>query len=254
MSPAFTIITVVRNDPRVAAAAASVLSQEVDGGLEYIVVDGGSTDGTLPALAPFRGRIDRLVSEPDRGIYDAMNKGLALATGDVVGFLHADDVYPHPGVLAKVARAFQDPAIEACHGDLLMLAPGPDRRVLRGWRSSPFKPGAFRYGWMPAHPTFFVRRSLYARLGGFDLGYAIAADFELMLRFLERHRVVSTYLPEVLVEMRAGGASNGSLARIASANAECHRAFAANGLAPSLLFVPCKLARHALQVFVRPSS
>ena len=246
-----SIITVVRNDPRVAEAARSVVDQVFAGKLEYIVVDGASSDGTLAALAPFRDRIAHLRSEPDRGLYDAMNKGLALATGEVVGFLHADDRYPHAGVLARVAAAFADPQVQACHGDLLMLKPGESRRVLRYWRSGPFRRGSFQRGWMPPHPTFFVRRDVYTRLGGFDLAFAVAADFELMLRFLEVHGIASAYVPEVLVEMRAGGASNGSLAQIAAANGECRQAFRAHGLTPSPLFVPLKLGRHALQLFRR---
>lgn len=251
MTTRFSIVTVVRNDPRVAQAVQSVLEQKFDGSLEYIVVDGASTDGTHAALEPFKSRLNTIVSEPDRGIYDAMNKGLALTTGDVVGFLNADDRYAHAEVLARVARAFKDPDLQACFGDLAMLSQGEGANVLRCWRSSPFRPGAFNRGWMPPHPTFFARKEVYSRLGGFRPEFRIAADFELMLRFLEKHRIHSTHIPEVLIHMRAGGASNGSIGRIARANVECRRAFEANELPCSPLFIPLKLTRHAWQLFDR---
>jgi glycosyltransferase involved in cell wall biosynthesis len=248
-----SIITVVRNNPLVTEAVASVLNQ-CTGNIESIVIDGASTDGTLAALAPLRPRIAHLVSEPDNGIYDAMNKGLRLATGDIVGILNADDLYQDPSVFTKVLRAFEDPTIEVCYGDLVYVRQEDTSKVLRYWRSGPPAPEAFQWGWMPPHPTFFVRRRVYERLGLFDLRYRIAADYEFMLRVLLQHRLKAAYIPEVLVRMRAGGASNGSLKGILRANAECRRAFRDLGLPCTPLFTPLKLARHALQLAKRPPS
>lgn len=252
MLPSFSLITVVRNNPLVAEAVASVLGQKYEGRLEAIVIDGASTDGTLAALAPLRHRLAHLVSEPDQGIYDAMNKGLRLATGDIVGLLNADDLYQDEQVLARVARAFEDPAVAVCYGDLVYVRSADPSKILRYWHSGPPRPTAFQWGWMPPHPTFFVRRHVYDRLGHFDLRYRIAADYEFMLRVLLKHRLQATYIPEVLVRMRAGGASNGSLQGILRANAECRRAFRDLGLPCTPLFTPAKLARHAAQLFQRP--
>lgn len=252
MTSTFSIVTVVRNNPQVAEAVASVLAQQGTGGVASIVIDGASTDGTLAALEPLRPRLARLVSEPDRGIYDAMNKGLALAEGDIVGLLNADDLYADDQVLARVARAFADPAVEACYGDLVYVRADDPARVLRYWRSGPPRPAAFPWGWMPPHPAFFVRRSVYERLGRFDTRYRIAADYEFMLRVLLKHRLAAAYIPEVLVRMRAGGASNGSLRAILRANAECRQAYRDLGLPCTPLFTPLKLARHALQLLQRP--
>jgi glycosyltransferase len=252
MTLSISLITVVRNNPQVAQAVASGLDQAYAGRIESIVIDGASTDGTLAALAPLRARIAHLVSEPDKGIYDAMNKGLRLATGDLVGLLNADDLYQDSQVFSRVARAFDDPTVEVCYGDLVYVRSEDPSQVLRYWRSGSPRPEAFQWGWMPPHPTLFVRRSVYDRLGLFDLRYRIAADCEFMLRVLLKHRFKAAYIPEVLVRMRAGGASNGSLKSIFQANAEYRRAFRDLNLPCTPLLTPLKLARHALQLLQRP--
>lgn len=252
MVPAFSLVTVVRNNPLVAQALRSGLDQDYPGRIESIVIDGASTDGTLAALEPLRPRLAHLVSEPDQGIYDAMNKGLRLATGDIVAILNADDLYQDRTVFARVARAFEDPEVEACYGDLVYVRAGATDRVLRYWRSGPPRPDAFQWGWMPPHPALFLRRRVYDRIGLFDPKYRIAADFEFMLRALVKHRLKAAYLPEVLVRMRAGGASNGSLRNILHANAECRRAFRDLDLPCTPFFTPLKLARHAAQLLHRP--
>lgn len=234
-----SIVTVVRNDPRVVEALASVRAQHCGAEVECIVVDGASTDGTLAALEASGLRVDRLISEPDGGLYDAMNKGIALATGEVVGTLNADDRYASDTVLASVAAAFEDPGILAAYGDLAYLTPAG--RVLRRWGSRPFQAGDFARGWMPPHPTFFVRREVYGRWGGFDTGFRIAADFELMLRFLEVHRVPSRHVPEVWIHMRSGGVSNRSPGNIWRANRECLRALRKHGLPAPWTFIPRKI-------------
>jgi glycosyltransferase involved in cell wall biosynthesis len=196
--------------------------------LEHILIDGGSRDGTLEVLQAHCDRLAVLVSEPDGGIYDALNKGIARATGEVVGLLHADDVYADGDVLARVAAAFADPAVEAVYGDLVYVAREDTGRVIRYWRSGAFRPARLRRGWMPPHPTLYLRRALYARFGVFDTRYRIAADYDLMLRMLTQMSGRVLYLPEVLVRMRVGGVSNRSLGKILQKSLEDYRALRAN--------------------------
>lgn len=209
----FSIVTAVYDRAAVVAEALASVHGQAEASVEHIVIDGASRDGTLEILQDHRARIDVLVSEPDRGVYDALNKGLARATGEVVGFLHADDRYADAGSLARVAAAFADPAIDAVYGDLEYVSRDDPERVIRRWKSGPCTPLQLRLGWMPPHPTFFARRALYQRLGGFDTAYRIAADYELMIRFI-RSGIRMAYLPQVLVRMRLGGMSNRSLAQM----------------------------------------
>ena len=197
----------------VGQAIESVLSQSHPA-VESLVIDGDSTDGTLGVLESYRQRLSVLISESDHGIYDALNKGIKHATGDVVGFLHADDVFENSHVLAKVAAAFQDPTVDAVYGDLVYVQHDDINQVIRYWKSGLYDETALSRGWMPPHPTFYVRRSVYERLGGFDTRYRIAADYDSMLRFLAVAKIRAVYLPEVLVRMRAGGLSNRSLKSI----------------------------------------
>lgn len=179
--------------------------------LEHIIIDGNSSDETLPIIVRHEDKIAKLVSEPDHGIYDAMNKGIALATGDIVGILNSDDFYANNHVLKKVAQIFKNERVDTCYGDLIYVDPVNVRRLIRYWRSGEHHSGSFYRGWMPPHPTFFVRRSLYDRYGCFNLALGTASDYELTIRFLLKYKVSTAYIPEVLVHMRAGGASNASL-------------------------------------------
>ena len=203
---------------------------------EHIIIDGASTDGTLAVLQGRRDDLAVLVSESDSGIYEALNKGLARATGEVVGFLHADDVYADAEVLANIAAAFADPEVMAVYGDLDYTCRLKPLRVIRHWRAGDFDPALLRWGWMPPHPTLYLRRSVFQRLGrlaspekearaqdgqglnvglgNFDTRYRIAADYDLILRVLGRLEGRAVYLPRVLVLMRSGGASNRSLGKI----------------------------------------
>lgn len=181
---------------------------------EHIVIDGASTDRTVEILEANSHRIDVLLSEPDTGIYDALNKGIRQASGDVIGFLHADDVYASPNVLAMVAAAFEDPSVAAIYGDLQYVQREDPSIVVRHWRSSSFSRTRLDWGWMPPHPTLYVRREWYEEIGGFDLKYRISADYHSILRLFSRNDFRAKYLPGVLVKMRLGGASNRSLANI----------------------------------------
>lgn len=208
------MITAVYNRHQtVGQALDSVLSQSYPA-VESIVIDGASTDGTLAVLESYRPRLGVLISERDQGIYDALNKGLTHATGDVVGFLHADDVYEDREVLAKVAVAFREPSVDAVYGDLVYVRHDDISKVIRYWKAGPYDHAALSRGWMPPHPTFYVRRSVYERLGGFNTRYRIAADYDTVLRFLAVGKIGVAYVPEVLVRMRVGGISNRSLKTI----------------------------------------
>lgn len=179
--------------------------------IEHIVVDGKSSDETLALLAPFSDYLASVVSEPDSGIYDALNKGVLRATGDVIGVLHADDLLVDPQVLSYVARVFEQTSADAVYGDLLYVNRNDPNRVIRHWRAGQFSREKLAKGWMPPHPALFIRRSLYEGLGLYDTRYRIAADYELILRFLLRPQTITVYLPRVLVKMRVGGVSNATI-------------------------------------------
>ena len=204
-----SVITVTYNCAQVVIDCLASVSGQSYSDVEHIVVDGESFDGTMDVLEVHGSQLALLVSEPDAGIYDAMNKGIAFASGDIVGFLNADDFYVNDSVLETVAKLFaDDPTLEACYADLMYVDQFDKTRIVRYWKSSPFLSGSFARGWCPPHPTFFVRRSVYERFGGFDLGYRIAADVELMMRFLEVNKLRVKYVPDAWVKMRMGGTTN----------------------------------------------
>jgi glycosyltransferase involved in cell wall biosynthesis len=254
ISPLITLVTVVFNGAATLEhTIRSVIEQTYDN-VEYIIIDGGSIDATLDILRKYEGSIDYWVSEKDSGIYDAMNKGITLARGEIVAFINADDFYASPGVLTTVAAAFKSSGADCCYGDLCYVSQVDPTRTVRYWRSADFVPGSFEKSWCPPHPTFFVRCSVYQRLGGFDLSFKIAADFELMARYLEVARISSDYIPEVLVKMRLGGTSNRSLSNIFKQNVEIRRALSKHGLRSSLVsFVLNKLVTRAIQFVRRPA-
>lgn len=236
-----SIITATYNaSSTIANCLESVHAQTVPA--EHLIIDGASTDNTFDIVQEICPHA-RILSEPDKGIYDAMNKGIGLATGDVIGILNADDFYASPDVLARVAEAFTDPEVESCYGDLLYVTEktgvekggwsGDDNfKIVRYWRSGNYTPEKFYWGWMVPHPTFFVRRSVYERFGRFNLELGSAADYEIMVRFLVKHRIKTAYIPEVLVKMRTGGVSNACLANRLAANRMDKKAWEINGLRP----------------------
>lgn len=199
--------------------------------IEHIIVDGLSRDNTLEIVRSFP-HVRKLVSEKDKGIFDGMNKGLSLATGEVVGILNSDDLYQHSQVIEKVMDRFSDPAVDVVYGDLLYVDANDLNRVVRYWKAGNYSRKSFYNGWMPPHPTFFVRRKYYEQFGNFHIELRSAADYELMLRFLLRHQLRPSYIPEVLVKMRMGGNSNASLRGRLKANAEDRASWTMNGLKP----------------------
>lgn len=216
-------------------------------------MDGGSADRTMEIVRAAKS-VSVSLSEPDQGIYDAMNKGIRMATGDVIGFLNADDMYAMPTVLERVAKAFEDAQVDACYGDLVYVDSQDTAKIRRYWQSSSYVKGSFERGWMPPHPTFFARRSVYERFGSFDLSYKLAADVELMMRLLARHHIRARYLSGVMVRMRLGGVTNKNLANVYSQNCEVMRALAAHGMRTGWLeFLVKKILARAIQFFKRPA-
>lgn len=247
-----TLVTVCYNSAAYIADVLRSVDSQTWPDLEHIVIDGASRDDTLRIVHAHPQPWRRVVSGPDQGMYDAMNKGIRLATGEVIGFINADDFYASPEVLGKVVKALADPSVDACYGDLCYVDQKDTTSVVRYWRSSEFRPGLFLRGWCPAHPTFYVRRSAYERFGDFDLQYTIAADVELMMRFMEVHRINTRYIPEVLVKMRIGGKSNRAWSNVLTQNREILHALKGHGLRPSLIsFVSGKLFSRGKQFLPR---
>lgn len=265
------ITTVLNNVNTVDDCLSSIHGQRVQP-FEHIIIDAGSTDGTLERIRERKKEYTRIFSEPDDGIYHGMNKGLALATGDVVGTLNADDMYYDTDVLAKVAKVFEDERVDSCYGDLVYIATDnkgirstvygikerykvqgigctvqgvrdkerytvnglwyTDEKVVRYWKSGAYDPRKFYWGWMVPHPTFFVRRHVFEKYGIFNTDLGTAADYELMLRFLVKYEISAHYIPEVLIRMRVGGISNASIVNRLKANRMDRRAWQVNGLRP----------------------
>jgi len=198
--------------------------------VEHVVQDGASTDGTLDVIERL-SRVDtNMVSERDGGIYDAINRGISRATGDVIGLMHSDDAFAHDRVLAKVADALADPEIDGVYGDLDYVAADNPIRVIRHWKSGEYSPTLLKRGWMPPHPTLYLRRSVFELYGLYDTSFSIAADYDAMLRYLAKGRIRLAYIPEVLVKMRLGGESNRSLERIIRKSREDYRALQNNNV------------------------
>ena len=241
-----SVVTPVFNDIRVGRALDSVLAQQHEHELEMIVIDACSTDGTLKLLEQYRSRVTVIVSEPDRGIYDGMNKGISLATGDVVGILNADDQYSDHLVIRDVLETLSNDETNTCYGDMTYTSESGS--VVRYWKSGVHSRWKWYFGWMPPHPTFFVRRHIYERFGTFDLKYPIAADYELMLRLLFKNDVSVKYLGRSIVNMAPGGKSGSSLSNIAKANLEVVAAWRNNNLRGGHLVPFLKPARKLLQL------
>ena len=226
-----TIITPVWNNvATVGHCLRSLAEQSVP--CQHILVDGVSTDGTLEVIRQHQTPQTVVISEPDKGMYDAINKGLKQATGDIVGVLNADDYYPSNDVLQCVKDAFDDPGIDVTYGDLLYVDRGDTDKVIRTWKSGAFQRDKFYAGWMPPHPTFFIRRELYEQHGRYRLDLGSAADYELMLRMLLKHKANAAYIPRVLVHMRNEGMSNASLKNRIKANRFDRQAWRVNEIKP----------------------
>ncbi|HET7818865.1 MAG TPA: glycosyltransferase family 2 protein [Bacteroidia bacterium] len=230
-----SILTVCYNaESTIEFALQSVLNQDYKD-IEYIVIDGASSDNTPSIIKKYEGKIAKIVSEKDNGMYYAINKGIELATGDVVGLLHADDFYASNKIISRIVTEFQSNNVDAVYGDLQYVLKEDTNKIFRNWNSNPYHPSLFLKGWMPPHPTFFVKKKCYKELGNYNTSFSISADYELMLRFLYKHQIPVSYIPEVIVKMRVGGVSNISMQNRIKANIEDRRAWKINGLKPNVL-------------------
>lgn len=242
-----SIITCVYNgQDTISDTIQSVLEQDY-ADIEYIVIDGKSSDNTLSVINRYKNNIHKVVSEKDEGIYDAINKGISYATGDVIGILHADDVFADNEVISRVAKAFENTTVQCSYGDLVYTEKENTEQIVRYWKAGEFKEGSFKYGWMPPHPTFFVRTELYTKFGAYRTELKTAADYELMLRFLYKFGLEAHYIPETLVKMRVGGASNKNLTNRLSANQQDRQAWSMNEIKPSLYTLWLKPIRKISQ-------
>lgn len=211
--------------------------------VEYIVIDGGSTDGTLAIINNFIHKISILISEPDYGIYDALNKGLALSTGDVIGIMHSDDFFAQSNILSEVAKAFNNNNNDILYGNLDYVNRNNTNKISRKWRSKNYNDKLFLKGWMPAHPTFYAKKSCYLKLGNYNLAYKSAADYDLMLRFCYKTTYKKFFLNLIMVKMRVGGKSNVTLNNRWYANREDYQVLKKN-----LIPYPAKI------IFYKPLS
>lgn len=246
-----SIITVVFNGVQtIKDTIESVLNQD-NQKIEYIIVDGGSTDGTLGIIEKYKDKISNYISQPDKGIYNAMNKGLKLASGEIIAFLNSDDIYADNSVLSEIAAVIREKNLDALFGDIIYFDKNRRERIVRYWKTGEYKKGAFFYGWVPPHPSFFCKREIFEKYGCFRDDFKIAGDFELMLRFIEKNKIKTGYLPKVIAKMRSGGKAN-VLKGFIKGNSEIIKSFRLNGLKISPLFFVHKPIKKIFQLFGKP--
>ena len=241
MNPKVSIITVCYNSEKTIEDTLQSVINQTYSNIEYIVIDGVSTDNTLSIINKYKDKIAIIVSEKDNGIYDAINKGIGLATGDIIANLNSDDFYIDDKVIADVVATFEKEKTDTLYADLYYVDAVDTNKIVRYWKSKQYKKGLFLKSWIPPHPTFFVKKEVYQKHGLFDLQFKSAADYEIMLRFIHRFKASISYLPRVIVKMRVGGVSNSSLKNRIKANQEDRKAWEVNGLKPhafTLIFKP----------------
>jgi len=227
-----SIITVVLSNKKyIADAINSVLSQSHKD-IEYIIIDGGSTDGTVEIIRSYGDKITKFISQSDKGVYYALNKGVELATGDIVGLLHSDDYYVNNKVISQIVEAFERQNCDAVYTNLFYVSNTNSDKIIRIWDSGSYSESKFYYGWMPPHPAFFVKREVYEKNGAFNTELNFAADYELMFRFIFKNKIKVHYIPKFLVKMRVGGASNRNIWNRIKANIEDRKAWTINGSKP----------------------
>ena len=249
MSITVSIITAVHNNKKFIEVAMKSVLEQTYPYIEYIVVDGNSTDGTLDIIKKYEGKISKWISEPDNGTYEALNKGIKLATGDVVGFLHSDDLFASNVAIEKVAGKFLSGNVNAVYSDLVYITKNNGDKIARYWKAGEYKRKSLRFGWMPPHPTLFVKKEVYDNCGLFNTGLRIAADYDMMLRLLTYCGDKISYIDETLVKMRLGGASNRSLKNMIIKSREDYIALSNNGFPLPLLTLFLKNIRKLNQFF-----
>ncbi len=220
-----SIITACYNSASTIGDTLRTIQMQTHQNIEHIIIDGGSTDGTLELLEQHKHHIAYLSSEPDKGLYDAMNKGISKATGDIIGLLNSDDLFANEHVIGRVVNTLSDETIDACYGDLVYVKHDNINEIVRYWKSCAYTPELFAKGWVPAHPTFYLRRAIAEQHGMlFNLDYKLAADYDVLLRLLFSHNIKTAYIPDVMVKMRLGGATNKSIKNIINQNKEIMQA------------------------------
>jgi len=244
-----SIITITFNSAATIEQTIRSVIEQTYPDIEYIIVDGKSTDDTLRISEKYKDKISKIISEPDHGLYDALNKGIEMATGDVIGLLHSDDFYIDTHVIQKYADTFIKNKSDSVYSDLYYVDKTNTNKIIRKWKSGEYKPTSFVNGWMPPHPTFFVRKEIYQKFGKFNTNFKSAADYELMLRFILKNKISVAYLPEYTVKMRVGGKSNVTVQNRVSANLEDRKAWQINGLKPRFYTLYLKPFRKILQFF-----
>ncbi len=247
-----SIITVAFNSASTIRDTIQSVAAQSHSDIEYIIIDGGSTDGTLGIIKEHEAYVAKYVSGPDRGLYDAMNKGVALASGDVIGILNSDDIYQDENVIADVVQQFASAPIDCVYGDLVYVDEEDLSQIKRYWKSGNYFRKAFLNGWMPPHPTFFAKKSCYQSFGDYDISFSTAADYELMLRFLFKNHCTAGYVNRIVVRMRVGGQSNVSIGNRLLGNKEDRKAWTKNGLKPRIYTLTMKPFRKISQFFNRP--
>jgi glycosyltransferase involved in cell wall biosynthesis len=223
-----SIITVTYNSAKTITNCISSINNQTYSDIEQIIIDGNSTDNTIPLINSLQNRVTRIISEPDEGIYFAMNKGINFATGDIIGMLNSDDQFFNSESLSEIANCFENPKVDAVYGNLVYT--DEKNKLIRTWNSKPFRSGLFSQSWSPAHPTFYCKREIYKKYGLYKTEYKIAADVELMLRYMEVHKIHTYFIDKVLVNMRSGGISNKGIQSTIIITNEMRRAFKENGL------------------------
>lgn len=232
-----TIVTATYNSSKTIIDCINSVNAQSYQNIEQLIIDGNSNDNTIEIIKSVESRVQEIVSEYDRGIYFAMNKGIKMATGDIIGILNSDDLYIDDQVITDVADLLELTEADSLYADLYYVNAMDTSKLQRFWKSGEFTPGSFAHGWHPPHPTFFVRRQVYAKYGLFDTSFAVSADFELMLRFLEKHKVSTCYLPRPILKMRHGGHSSGSIRNIITGNINCYKAFKKNEIPVNPLYL-----------------
>lgn len=245
-----SVITASYNSAATIADTLKSVAQQDHQDIEHIIIDGASKDDTMQIVESFT-HVSQKFSEKDKGIYDAMNKGIQKASGDIVAILNSDDFYSSSNVLSEVAKLFEDPAVQAVYGDLQYVDQNDTSKIKRYWKAGKFAHHKFLYGWMPPHPSFFVRKEVYDKVGLFNTDLRTSADYELMLRILMKHRLHAAYLPMVLVKMREGGLSNSSFKHRLKANREDRLAWKLNGLKPYFFTLYLKPIRKIFQFILK---
>ena len=225
-----SIITVTLNSEKYLADCIKSVQKQGYSNIEHIIVDGKSTDGTLEIIRDHEKHLSNWISETDRGMYDAINKGISMATGDIIGILNSDDIFASENVIENIVQCFERENTDSVYGDLVYVKPSNTSKVIRVWKGVIYKRYRFTLGWMPAHPTFYMKRSLIEKFGPYENHYYSAADYEFMARYLYKYRISSTYLEQMVIKMRTGGASNGSLKKRLRANRRDYLAMKRNNI------------------------